>query len=174
MWEGESTLAFLKEMVSGAPGNFDIDMLRCRAVLDLQFGKGAADILDGRRVELVKSTRTGKIRNVMIDGKHALSMRASDGRFTLKLEGARMLMNVLPPPAMRVSIEDEPAEFASKGNNVFAKFVADCDPEIRPGDDVMVVNTKGELAAVGRALMNREEMLAFKRGIAVRVKDSPD
>jgi len=174
MWEGESTLRFLQEMVSGPPGNFDLDMLRCRAVLDIQFGRGAGDILDGRSVELVKSPRTGKIRNVIIDGKHALSMRASDGRFTLKLDGARLLMEVLPPPSMRVITEDEPAEFAMKGNNVFAKFVTECDPEIRPGDDVMVLNTKGELAAVGRALMNREEMLAFKRGIAVRVKDSPD
>ena len=85
-----------------------------------------------------------------------------------------MLMSVLPSPSMRVRVEDEPAEFASKGNNVFAKFVIDCDPEIRPGDDVLVINTKDELAAVGRALMNREEMLAFKRGVAVRVKDSPD
>jgi 7-cyano-7-deazaguanine tRNA-ribosyltransferase len=101
-------------------------------------------------------------------------MRARDGRFTLKLEGGRRLMKLLPDPHMRVVIEDEPAEFAAKGNNVFAKFVRDCDPDIRPGDDVMVVNTRGELAAVGRALMNREEMLSFKRGIAVRVKDSPD
>lgn len=174
MWEGESTLEFLQDMVPGPPGTFDLDMLRCRAVLDMQFGKGAGDILEGKRVELIKSQRTGKIRNVIIDGAHALSMRASDGRFTLKLEGARLLMQALPPPSMRVMVEDEPAEFAKKGNNVFAKFVTECDPEIRPGDDVIVVNTKEELAAVGRALMNREEMLAFKRGVAVRVKDSAD
>lgn len=174
MWEGGETLKFIQEMVPSAPGDFDLDMLRCRAVLDMQFGKGAGDILEGRKVELVKSPRTGKIRNVIIDGKHALSMRASDGRFTLKLDGGTLLMEVLPPQSMRVVTEDEPAEFAKKGNNVFAKFVTDCDPDIRPGDDVMVVNTKGELAAVGRSLMNREEMLAFKRGVAVRVKDSPD
>ncbi len=174
MWEGEGTLEFLKEMIPGSPGRLDLDMLRCRAVLDMQFGRGAGDILDGRKVEFVKSPRTGKLRNVIVDGKHALSMRASDGRFTLKLEGARLLMDVLPPPTMRVVTEDEPAEFARKGNNVFAKFIVDADPEIRPGDDVIVVNTKGELAAVGRVLMNREEMLAFKRGIAVRIKDSPD
>ncbi len=174
MWEGESTLKFLEEMMSGSPGGFDLDRLRCRAVLDMQFGKGAGDMLEGKKVEFVKSPRTGKLRNVMIDGKHVLSMRASDGRFSLKLEGARLLMDALPPSSMRVITEDEPAEFAKKGNNVFAKFVTECDPEIRPGDDVMVVNTKGELAAVGRALMNREEMLAFKRGIAVRVKDSAD
>jgi len=174
MWEGEQTLRFLAEMFGAGPGTYDIDMLRCRAVLDMQFGKGAGDILRLGKVELVKSERTGKIRSVMIDGAHALSMRASDGRFSLKMDGARLLMRLLPPPRMRVVTDDEPAEFAAKGNNVFAKFVIDCDPDIRPGDDVMVVNTKDELAAVGRALMNREEMLAFKRGIAVRVKDSPD
>ncbi|MGQ9587939.1 MAG: PUA domain-containing protein [Thermoplasmata archaeon] len=174
IWEGEETLKFLEEIVPSTPAGFDLDLLRCRAVLDMQFGKGAADILNGRHVEIIKSERTGKIRTVNIDGSHALSMRASDGRFSLKLEGARLLMKVLPFPRMRVIIEDEPAEFAAKGNNVFAKFVVDSDPEIRPGDDVIVVNTKDELAAVGRALLNRDEMLAFKRGLAVRVKDSPD
>jgi 7-cyano-7-deazaguanine tRNA-ribosyltransferase len=173
MWEGEQTLRFLEEMVGGPGARFDLDMLRCRAVMDMQFGKGAADMLDLGEVSLVKSERTGKIRNVVINGEHVLSMRASDGRFTLKISGAKLLMKVLPPPKMRVIIDDEPAEFASKGNNVFAKFVLECDPEIRPGDDVIVVNTKGELAAVGRTTMNREEMLAFKRGVAVRVKDSP-
>jgi 7-cyano-7-deazaguanine tRNA-ribosyltransferase len=174
MWDGEETLRLLEDLRFGEQSRSDPDMLRCRAVLDMQFGKGAGDILKMGAVEILKSPRTGKIRNVMIGGRHALSMRATDGRFTLKLEGARLLMQVLPEPKMRVVIEDEPAEFASRGNNVFAKFVVDCDPDIRPGDDVMVVNTKGQLAAVGRALMNREEMKAFKRGISVRVKDSPD
>ncbi|HEX9908902.1 MAG TPA: tRNA guanosine(15) transglycosylase TgtA [Thermoplasmata archaeon] len=171
MWDGEETLEFLKDAGLEGRGEFDLDLARCRAVLDMQFGKGAGDILRLGKVELVKSRRTGKIRNVLIGGAHALSMRATDGRFTLKLEGAKLLRDFLAPPGMRVVIEDEPAEFAARGNNVFAKFVSDCDPDIRPGDDVMVVNTKGALAAVGRALLNREEMLAFKRGIAVRVKD---
>lgn len=170
MWEGDPTLEFLREIAPGR-SRFDLDLQRVRAVLDMQFGRGAADILDGRRVEFVKSRNTGKIRNVIIDGVHAFSVRAHDGRLTPKMEGARMLMAVLPPKAMRVTVEDEPAQFAAKGNNVFAKFVVDCDPDIRPGDSVMVVDTKGELAAVGRSLMAREEMLAFKRGIAVRVKE---
>ena len=173
MWEGDQTLEFLEEVAPG-PRAADPDLLRVRAVLDMQFGRGAADILDGRKVEFVKSRNTGKIRNVVVDGVHAFSMRAHDGRLTPKIEGARMLMKVLPAHAMRVTVEDEPAEFAAKGNNVFAKFVAECDPDIRPGDSVMVVNTKGELAAVGRALMVRSEMLAFKRGIAVRVKEAAE
>lgn len=173
MWDGDETLRFLEEVAPGG-GRLDMDTMRVRAVLDMQFGRGAADILDGRKVEIFKSPRTGKIRTVQIDGVHALSMRAHDGRFTLKMEGARLLMQALAPPGMRVTVEDEPAEFSRKGTNVFAKFVAGCDPEIRPGDDVMVVNTKGELVAVGRATMNSDEMRAFRRGIAVRVKDIED
>ncbi len=174
MWDGKNTIDFVAEMLPEGRTTVDLDMLRCRAVLDMQFGKGAARIRDGGAIRVVKSEKTGKIRTVFADQKHILSMRASDGRFTLKMDGARLLKEVLAYPGMRVRIEDEPAEYAAKGNNVFAKFVADCDPEIRPGDDVMVVNSKDELAAVGRSLMNREEMLSFKRGIAVRVKDSPD
>ena len=174
MWDGEETLSFLEDIASGAAVAFDLDRMRCRAVLDMQFGRGAGDMLEGRKLEIVKSPRTGKIRNVIIDGKHALSMRASDGRFTLKLEGGNLLAKALPPPKMRVMTEDEPADFAAKGNNVFAKFVLGCDDAIRPGDDVLVVNSKGELAAVGRSLMTSKEMKAFKRGVAVRVKDSPD
>lgn len=173
MWEGPETLEFLHDIAPGK-GAMDIDMLRCRAVLDMQFGCGAADVLDGKKVEFVKSRNTGKIRNVIVDGSHAFSMRARDGRLTLKMEGARLLSQVLAPPRMRVVVEDEPAEFSAKGANVFAKFVADCDPDIRPGDDVIVTNTKGEIAAVGRAQMNREEMLAFDRGIAVRVKQAAE
>lgn len=173
MWEGDETLEFLEDFAPRSRA-VDMDLLRVRAVLDMQFGRGAADILDGRKVEFVKSRNTGKIRNIIIDGVHAFSMRAHDGRLTPKIEGARMLMKALPPPQMRVTVEDEPAEFSAKGNNVFAKFVVDCDPGIRPGDSVLVVNTKGELAAVGRALMVRDEMLAFKRGIAVRVKEAAE
>ncbi len=174
IYDGDETLKFLAEIVGGPPGGRDMNLLRCKAVLDMQFGRGAADSLKGRRVEIRTSDRTGKIRNVLVDGVHAFSMRASDGRFTLKLEGGRLLAAVLEAPRMRVMVEDEPAEFAAKGNNVFAKFVIDADDDIRPGDDVLVVNSKGKLAAVGRAVLNREEMLAFKRGIAVRVKDSPE
>lgn len=173
MWEGEETLEFLQD-VAPSRGAADTDLLRCMAVLDMQFGRGAADVLDGRKVEFVKSRKTGKIRNVIVDGHHAFSMRAHDGIFTLKMDGARLLMEALSPPKMRVVIEDEPAEFAAKGANVFAKFVKGCDPDIRPGDDVIIVNTKDELAATGKALMNREEMLAFNRGIAVRVKQTAE
>jgi 7-cyano-7-deazaguanine tRNA-ribosyltransferase len=170
MWDGAETLEFLG-VAGGEKSTFNLDMLRVRAVSDMQFGKGAQDILLTGEIELVKSKKTGKIRNVISDGQHILSMRASDGLFTLKIEGAKRLHKGFGKPALRVMVEDDSIEFNREGKNVFAKFVLDCDDELRPGDEVLVVDKKDELVAIGRASMNREEMLAFNIGIAVKVRE---
>ncbi|MEM3703718.1 MAG: PUA domain-containing protein [Candidatus Bathyarchaeia archaeon] len=42
--------------------------------------------------------------------------------------------------------------------------------EIRPKDEVIVVNEKGDFLAVGKAVLSGEEMTAFKSGVAVKVR----
>ncbi|KPK14445.1 MAG: tRNA-guanine transglycosylase [Nitrospira bacterium SG8_3] len=170
MWDGDETLEFLR-VSGGEKSAFDLDILRIKAVADMQFGRGAQDVLFSGEIDLVKSKKTGKIRNVISDGKHILSMRAGDGLFTLKLEGAKKLHKVFDSPKLRVVVEDDSVEFNREGKNVFAKFVVDCDEELRPRDEVLIVDKKDELVAVGRAVMNREEMLAFYVGIAVKVRE---
>jgi 7-cyano-7-deazaguanine tRNA-ribosyltransferase len=169
MWDGDETLEFLEGM--GKTGAFDIDLGRVKSVCDMQFGKGAADILIKGNVELIKSKRTGKIRNVISDEKHVLSMRASDGMFTLKKEGVLRLHGGFKPPSLRVVVENDSVEFNREGKNVFAKFVLDCDEEVRPLDEVLVVDKNDELVAFGRAMMNREEMLSFEIGVAVKIRE---
>lgn len=169
MWDGDETLQFLEG--TGRTGTFDIYMERVKSVADMQFGKGAASILIKGNVELIKSKRTGKIRNVISDEKHVLSMRASDGMFTLKQEGAIRLHAGFKRPSLRVMVENDSVEFNREGKNVFAKFVVECDEEIRPMDEVLVVDKSDELVAFGRAMMNREEMLSFKIGVAVKVRE---
>ena len=56
------------------------------------------------------------------------------------------------------------------GINVFAKHVKDADPEIRPGSEVIIVDEEDNLLAVGKAILNGKEMIAFKSGIAVKVR----
>jgi predicted RNA-binding protein (TIGR00451 family) len=46
----------------------------------------------------------------------------------------------------------------------------EADDEIRPKDEVIVVNENGEVLAVGRAVLSGEEMKAFKTGVAVKVR----
>jgi Prefoldin, molecular chaperone implicated in de novo protein folding, alpha subunit len=72
---------------------------------------------------------------------------------------------------LRVIVNEDSAEFNRGGHNVFSKFVIDADKNIIPGNEVMVVNESDDLLAVGKAFMIREEMLTFKRGIAVKVRE---
>ncbi len=170
MWDGDQTLELLSGIDKGKD-TFDLDMLRVKGVADMQFGKGASDVLIKGNIQLVKSKKTGKIRNVISDDEHVLSMRASDGMFTLKAEGAKRLHKGFTPPRLRVVVDVDSVAFNREGKSVFAKFVVECDDELRPMDEVLIVDKNDELVACGRALMNREEMLSFKIGMAVKVRE---
>ena len=101
-------------------------------------------------------------------------MRAGDGMFTLKIDGAKFLHRSFKYPRLRVTIENDAVSFVKQGKSVFAKFVLDCDPELRPFDECLIVDEKDELIAVGRCLLNRSEMLSFNYGMAVKTRDSID
>jgi len=168
LWTGPECLA---ELPTNGPGAFDVASARLRAVADFQFGRGAADALFSGKIETVTSKTTGKVRNVSRDGAHILSVRAEDGFYTLKTEGARILHAAFGRPRLRVSVEPDTAEFNRQGKNVMARFVKECDPELRPRDECLVVDESDALVAVGRTVLNREEMLAFDRGVAVQVRE---
>jgi 7-cyano-7-deazaguanine tRNA-ribosyltransferase len=172
VWEGDASFEALGMMAParGVPVP-DWEMLRVRATAEVQFGRAAAGALLDGRVELVLSPNTGRVRNVLVGGEHVLSLRARDGRLTLKLAGARRVLPAVPPPGLRVVVDADSAEFAGQGRNVFTRFVKDCDPDLRPQDEVVVVDERDRLVACGRALMVREEMRAFRRGMAVHVRE---
>ncbi len=167
-WKGAGTIG---ELPAGTGKRPDPNLLRVKAVADVQFGKGAGEALLAGKVEFVVSKNNDRIRNVLVDGKHILSMRAGDGFFTLKPAGGQILKNTFAPPKLRVIVNPDSAEFNRQGRNVFCGFVLDADPGIIPGDEVLVVDEKDELCAIGQARMVREEMLAFKKGVAVRVRE---
>lgn len=167
---GDGALEELRRR-AGGPGAWDFDMAIVHATAEYQFREeGARALLDGR-VELVKSKNTRRIRNVLVDGEHVLSLRAEDGLFSLRLAGGRRLQRKLPSPSQRVVVDADAAPFNREGKNVFAKFVKEMDAELRPGDQVLVVTEDDELLAVGRAFMVRAEALAFRQGVAVRVRE---
>lgn len=170
LWEGDGTLDPLRASAPG-PRQVDWNALRVRATADLQFGRGAADALLRGKVRYVVSKSTGKVRNVLVDDEHVLSLRAEDGYFTIKAAGARRLQAAFGSPRNRIVVDLDAVPFHREGKNVFAKFVKDADPGIRPGDEVLVVSPADELCAVARAAMTRREMLAFKRGVAAYVRE---
>jgi len=142
---------------------------RVQVIADFQFGKGAGQALFPEGCEVILS-RTGRVRQISLDGKRLATVRAKDGRFTLGIDGALRLLSALPPPAYRVVVTDEVAEFIRQGRNTFAKHVIAADPAIRAGDEVMVVNGEDVLLATGSAVLSGGEMLLFNYGVAVKVR----
>jgi len=142
---------------------------RVQVIADYQFGKGAGQSLFPEGCEVILS-RTGRVRQISLDGKRLATVRAQDGRFTLGIDGALRLLSALPPPAYRVVVTEGVAEFIRQGKNTFAKHVIAADPAIRAGDEVMVVNGEDDLLATGSAVLSGGEMLLFNYGVAVKVR----
>ena len=148
---------------------FLVELVKMRA--DYQFGPGAGEVLASRGIRVEVSKRTGKPRYVYdSDGRLLATIRWSDGFLALTLEGARLLKQHLKPPRLRVVIKNDVRDFVKEGRSVFAKHVIKVDPEIRCGDEVIVVDEEDNLLAVGRAVLSSYEMLAFNSGVAVRVR----
>ena len=142
---------------------------RVQVIADFQFGKGAGEALFPEGCEVILS-RTGRVRQICLDGKRLATVRAKDGRFTLGIDGALRLLSSLPPPAYRVVVTGEVADFIRQGKNTFAKHVIAADPAIRAGDEVMVVDGDDQLLATGSAVLSGGEMLRFNYGVAVKVR----
>jgi uncharacterized protein with predicted RNA binding PUA domain len=171
------------------------DLNRLRIVADYQFGAGAGQALFAPPVT-VRHTSSGRPEQVLVaDGADSIDADRTagerlvsygvDGRFTLGAEGGRRLHSTLPrsPPAYRVFVGDDSEPFVREGRNAFAKFVTAVDPEIRPGDEVLVVHERAQerettdtddLLAVGRAELPARGMLAFDTGMAVKIREGID
>ncbi len=144
------------------------ELLKLRALADYQFGKGVGSHLFSPPLWAVVSG--GRIRQVWKGRDPLCAIRATDGLLILNREGARILHRILPPGRLRVVVREEVAREVGRGRTVFAKHVVEADPEIRPGEEVLVTDPSGRLLATGTALLSGEEMKAFKGGKAVKVR----
>ena len=142
---------------------------KIRAIADYQFGRGFGRALFPDGVEVAFSKRTGRIRHVYCGSVLLATLRPTDGLFSLTVEGGRRLIGGRRK-RLWVKVQDDVAEFVANGRSVFAKHVRDCDEEIRPEEEVVVIDGRRRVLAVGRAVLTGREMKAFKRGVAVRVR----
>lgn len=146
-------------------------LMRVRSVADYQFGKHVGTKLFPRNVEISYSERTGRIRYVHLDGVRLATLRPTDGLFSLSLNGAkRLLTSSERVLKCVVAVRNDVSDFIRKGGDVFAVHVVTANDEIRSKDEVIVEDENCKLLAVGRAMLSGEEMKAFKRGVAVKVR----
>ncbi len=152
---------------------------RVRTIADYQFGRGAGRILFADEATFQFSI-TKRVRQILLDNERIATVRAKDGMLTLSIKGAARLHGFLQYPAQRVVVNSDAAPFVSKGKTAFARHVVAVDPDIRAGQEVLVVDENDHLLATGKAALSAIEMQDFKKGIAVDVrsgidaKDKPD
>ncbi|MCQ2056371.1 MAG: tRNA guanosine(15) transglycosylase TgtA [archaeon] len=149
---------------------YDTNQIRVRATAMYQFGPEATNALLHGKIDLVLSRKTGKVRNVISDGEHVLSMRANDGFYTLRPEGAKRIIELVPTPKFRAIVVDDAVPYILQGRNAFCQFVANMDPNIRPMEEIIVVDKDDNFVATGRAILTWDEIKSFKRGIAVKIR----
>ena len=145
-------------------------MKRIRAVADYQFGRSVGTGLFSDKVKIEFSRRTGRIRYIYLDEKRLATMRPTDGFFSLSIEGAKRIIENTSSARCFVTVQDDVSKFIAEGGDVFAVHVVKADDEIRAKDEVIVLDSARKVLAVGRAVLSGEEMTAFKRGVAVKVR----
>jgi len=142
---------------------------KIRRVADYQFGDGVGTNLFGDDVTVTFSKRTGRIRHIFLNGELLATLKPRDGFFSLGIEAAKRLARV-EPKRLWVRVQEEAVGSVEKGGDVFAKHVVDVDEEIRPREEVIVLDKKDRVVAVGKAVLSGKEMRDFGRGVAVRVR----
>lgn len=149
-----------------------IILRKIKAICDYQFGPLITDVLfdNNNNIHIEFSKNTGRMRHIYYQENLLLNFRPTNGFFTLSLFSAKKIIKSVPKPILRVIVQNEISEFIKKGRNVFCKHIIDIDDNLRALDEVIVVNQKDELLAIGKLMFPVPYLRSFKRGIAVNVR----
>ena len=174
------------------PAERDTEAIKTRQIIDKMCVLYNIDYRDATSI-MTDSTyvmsRTGRIRNVInSNGVHIVSPRLAEGGLSLTVEGAKLLHSLRKYPIPTnfgtkkksdcdgnglawVVVDSDAEPFVKQGRNVMHGFVLACDEWTRPDETVLIVNQSGELLAIGRSQSTPEELSAFKKGIAIKVRE---
>ena len=149
-----------------------LGLRQIKSISDYQFGKEITDILfeDIEKIHFERSPKTKKIRYIYYKSNLLLILRPTNGFFTFTLFTAKKIISKTSAPKLRVIVLNEISEFIKKGRNVFCKHVVDIDEDLRPLDEVIVVNQDDELLGIGKLKVPVPYVKSFSTGIAVNVR----
>ena len=145
-------------------------LTKIRAIADYQLGKGVGIQLFPSNVEIQYSPRTGRIRFINLNGERLATLRPTDGVLSLSIKAAVFMAEKTPFAKCFVTVKNEVSKFIAEGGDVFAVHVVKVDEEVGAKDEVIAVDEEGQVLAVGRTILSSGEMMAFKTGVAVKVR----
>ena len=149
-----------------------LGLRKVTAICDYQFDPEITDILFGNKEEIhfERSKNTNKIRYVYVKDNLLLTLRPTNGLFTLSFFSAQKIIDNTTPPKLRAIVLTEISDYIKKGRNVFCKHIIDIDENLRPMDEIMVVDQNDELLAIGRLKLPIAYIKTFKNGVAINVR----
>ena len=144
-------------------------VLKLQYSLDALFGNGVSKYLP-KNIEIMFSRKNGRIRTVFHDGKLLCTLRI-DGGLAISPYFAQILMKSKSFKDNCIEINKDAAPFVMDGKSVFCKHVVWCGNKVRISADTPIL-FHDKVVAVGKAVLSNEMISDFKRGVAVKVRDS--
>ncbi len=135
--------------------------------LEFQYGVEATRCFGN--IKGSRSKRTGMLREIL-DGDSVVGMiRPEDGFFIPNIEGARRLSRVLKG-RLTIKVKDEYVKNILEGLSVYTDHVLELDEDIRPSDEVVIVDPTGEAIGSGKTILSAYEINDFDHHPFVKVR----
>ncbi|MCL2786268.1 MAG: phosphoadenosine phosphosulfate reductase family protein, partial [Methanomassiliicoccaceae archaeon] len=150
---------------------YDIDMIKQLA--DTQFGPGSGDALlpDGHIVLLNKSPSLDRMDEIITDGCTVAGIRYDMGSGWKLLNRMQSAMRISGVMSKGYVVCDPSAiKFIRESKNLMAPGVIDAHPDVKEGDEVIVIDGDRNAVATGIARMGAAAMIKEDRGLAVKTK----
>ena len=143
---------------------------KLRHTIDALFGVGVSKQLP-KNLDLTFSRKTGRIRTVSHGDKLLCTLRI-DGGLAISPYLAQILLKKNKKFKENcVEINSQAAPFVQEGRSVFCKHIVWCGKNVKISSDTPVL-FKDKVIAVGRAILSKEMIDDFDRGVAIKVRDS--
>lgn len=152
---------------------FEHDIKMIRDLVDRQFGEGSGLALlpEGHVVLLNKAPSLDRMDEIIIDGRTIASIRYDLGKkwvFINRMQSAMRISKVMTKGY--VVIDPAAIKFVQESKNLMAPGVIDASPDVKDGDEVVIITKERVAIATGTARMSAKEMISSDHGMAVRTK----
>ena len=137
--------------------------------LDALFGTGSSKHLP-KDIDIILSRKTGRIRTVSHKGKLLCTSRIN-GSLAISIDFAQTLLQSKTFRDNCIEINKDAAPFVMEGRSVFCKHVVWCGKNVRVSSDTPIL-FENKVIAVGKSILSSEMISDFKRGVAIKVRDS--
>lgn len=154
------------------PG-FPHDINVVRDLVNRDFGDGAGEALlpDGHIVLMSKAPAVDRMDEVVVDGAVVGAIRFDIGsgwKFISRMQGAMRIGKALSKGY--VVCDPSAVKFVKESKNLMAPGIIDAHPDIKIGDEVMIIDPDRNIVATGIAKMSAEEMIENDKGVGVKTR----